>query len=84
VAREEFDLEYGSDKLEIHRDALHPDERVLIIDDVLATGGTAAATTRLVEGLGASVVGLGFVLELGPLGGRAKLPKYRVESILEY
>lgn len=84
VAREEFDLEYGSDKLEIHRDALHPDERVLIIDDVLATGGTAAATTRLVEGLGASVVGLGFVLELGALGGRAKLPKYRVESILEY
>ena len=52
VVREEYQLEYGADKLEIHRDAIHPDERVLIIDDVLATGGTAAATARLVEALG--------------------------------
>src|SRR5436190_22598297 len=57
VAREEYELEYGSDKLEIHRDALHPDEQVLIVDDVLATGGTASATARLVEGLGAVVAG---------------------------
>ena len=84
VAREEFDLEYGSDKLEIHRDALHPDERVLIIDDVLATGGTAAATTRLVEALGAQVTALGFVLELAFLGGRNRLAGHRLESLLVY
>ena len=84
VAREEFDLEYGSDKLEIHRDALHPDERVLIIDDVLATGGTAAATTRLVEALGAQVTALGFVLELAFLGGRDRLEGHRLESLLVY
>ena len=84
VAREEFDLEYGSDKLEIHRDALHPDERVLIIDDVLATGGTAAATTRLAETLGAQVVALGFVLELAFLKGRDRLSGHRAESLLVY
>ena len=84
VAREEFELEYGTDKLEIHRDALHPDERVLIIDDVLATGGTAAATVRLVETLGAAVVALGFVLELGALGGGERLKPHRVESLLVY
>lgn len=84
VAREEFDLEYGSDKLEIHRDALHPDERVLIIDDVLATGGTAAATMRLAETLGAQVVALGFVLELEFLKGRDRLAGHRAESLLVY
>ena len=84
VAREEFDLEYGSDKLEIHRDALQTDERVLIIDDVLATGGTAGAAVRLVEGLGASVVGLGFIIELGALGGRSRLVGHRTESLLTY
>ena len=71
VAREEYQLEYGTDKLEIHRDAIHPGERILIIDDVLATGGTAAATARLVEALGGVVVGLGFLIELDALGGRA-------------
>ena len=65
VAREEYELEYGSDKLEIHRDAIHPDERILVIDDVLATGGTASATARLVEALGGVIVGLGFLIELG-------------------
>ena len=84
VAREEYDLEYGSDKLEIHRDAVHPDERILIIDDVLATGGTAAATCRLVEALGAEVVGLGFLVELPALGGRGSLGPRRVESLVEY
>ena len=73
VAREEYELEYGTDKLEIHRDAIHPGERVLIIDDVLATGGTAAATARLVETLGGEIVGLGFLIELADLGGRARL-----------
>ncbi len=84
VAREEYELEYGSDKLEIHRDAVHPNERILIIDDVLATGGTAAATCRLVEALGAVVVGLGFLVELPALGGRAALSDRRAESLVEY
>jgi len=84
VAREEYELEYGTDKLEIHRDALHPDERVLIVDDVLATGGTASATARLVEGLGAIVAGLGFVIELPALGGRARLGSRVVESLATY
>lgn len=82
VAREEYTLEYGSDKLEIHRDAIHPDERVLVIDDVLATGGTAAATSRLVEALGGVVVGLGFILEIAALGGRTQLGERRVESLV--
>lgn len=84
VAREEYELEYGRDKLEIHRDAVHPNERILIIDDVLATGGTAAATCRLVEALGAVVVGLGFLVELPALGGRAALGDRRAESLVEY
>jgi adenine phosphoribosyltransferase len=84
VAREEYDLEYGSDKLEIHRDAVHPDERVLVVDDVLATGGTAAATCRLIEVLGARVVGLGFLIELGGLEGRRRLEGRRVASLIEY
>lgn len=84
VAREEYDLEYGSDKLEIHRDAIHPDERILVVDDVLATGGTAAATCRLIEVLGGNVVGLGFLIELGSLGGRDQLKGRRVASLVEY
>jgi adenine phosphoribosyltransferase len=82
VAREEYSLEYGTDKLEIHRDALHPDERVLVIDDVVATGGTARATCRLAEALGARVVGVGVVLELSSLGGRELLAGHRLESLL--
>ncbi len=84
VAREEYAVEYGLDKLEIHRDALHPGEQVLIIDDVLATGGTAAATARLVDALGGDVVGLGFVIELVELVGRSQLTGRRVESLLVY
>lgn len=82
VAREEYQLEYGSDKLEIHRDAIHPGERILIVDDVLATGGTAAASVRLVEALGGRVVGLGFVMELGELDGRSRLDGRDVVSLL--
>ena len=81
VAREEYDLEYGRDKLEIHRDAIHPDERILVIDDVLATGGTAAATARLVTVLGGNIVGLGFLIELAALGGRDRLRDYNVEIL---
>lgn len=84
VVREEYQLEYGRDKLEIHRDAIHPGERILIIDDVLATGGTAQATCRLVEALGGEVVGLGFLLEIGALEGRSKLADHRVESLALY
>ena len=84
VVREEYDLEYGSDKLEIHRDAIHPGERILIIDDVLATGGTAAATARLVETLGGVIAGLGFVLEIDDLGGRTHLGERPVKALLHY
>ena len=84
IEREEYELEYGSDLLEIHQDAVAPGERALIVDDVLATGGTAAATVRLVERLGGVVVGLGFAIELGFLGGRGKLEGYDVVSLLRY
>lgn len=84
VVREKYQLEYGSDTLEMHRDAIHPGERVLVIDDVLATGGTAAATCRLVEELGGVVVGLGFLIELTDLGGRERLGDRLVESLARY
>ena len=84
VVREEYDLEYGTDKLEIHRDAIHPGERILIIDDVIATGGTAAATARLVETLGGVIAGLGFVIELDELEGRAQLGERPVRTLLHY
>ena len=84
VVREEYELEYGTDKLEIHRDAIHPGERILIVDDVLATGGTAAATARLVETLGGVIVGIGVVIELDELGGRTKLGERTVKALLHY
>ncbi len=84
VVREEYALEYGTDKLEIHRDAIHPGERILVVDDVLATGGTAAATCRLAATLGAEIVGLAVLLELTGLGGRSRLGDRRVESLLRY
>lgn len=82
--RVEYQLEYGSDALEIHRDAVDPGEHVLIVDDVLATGGTACAVTKLVEKLGGNVVGLGFVIELDFLKGRDKLPGYDIRAMLHY
>jgi adenine phosphoribosyltransferase len=84
IEKEEYELEYGTDLLEIHRDALRPGERVLVIDDVLATGGTAAATVRLVEKLGAQVVGLGFVIELAFLHGRERLGEHDTVSLVAY
>jgi adenine phosphoribosyltransferase len=84
VADEEYELEYGTDKLEIHRDAVHPDEPVLVIDDVLATGGTAQAAANLVEVLGGRVVGIGVLIELDELGGRSRLSEYRLESLTTY
>jgi adenine phosphoribosyltransferase len=82
VAREEYELEYGRDKLEIHRDAIHPGERILVVDDVLATGGTASAVVRLVEQLGGVVVGLGFLVELAALQGRSRLGEHDAVSLL--
>lgn len=84
VEREEYALEYGTDLLEIHVDAVAPGERVVVVDDVLATGGTAAATARLVERLGAEVVGFGFIIELASLGGREKLPGRDIVSLITY
>ena len=84
VEAEAYELEYGTGLLEIHSDAVAIDERVLVVDDVLATGGTAAATVRLIERLGAKVVGLGFVIELGFLNGRRRLPGRDMLSLLHY
>lgn len=79
---ETYALEYGTDSLEIHEDAISAGEAVYVVDDLLATGGTAAATCRLVESLGGTVAGLGFVVELGFLEGRAKLTDYEVYSLM--
>jgi adenine phosphoribosyltransferase len=81
---ETYELEYGTETLEIHKDGLAPGERVLIVDDVLATGGTAAATAKLVERLGAKVVGIACIIELGFLGGREKIKDYEFLSLLTY
>ncbi|HLY30474.1 MAG TPA: adenine phosphoribosyltransferase [Ktedonobacterales bacterium] len=80
----EYSLEYGSNTLEIHKDALEPGQRALIVDDLLATGGTTTATVRLVEGLGAQVVGLAFLIELTALNGRAPLAGYDIYAMLAY
>src|SRR5712671_4972651 len=82
--RIEYALEYGTDVLEIHKDAITPGQNVLIIDDVLATGGTASAVARLVEKLDGKVSGLGFILELDFLKGREKLNGYDVFSLVQY
>jgi adenine phosphoribosyltransferase len=82
--REEYTLEYGSNALEIHEDSIKPGEKVLIVDDLLATGGTALATAKLAEKLGGEVVGIEFLIELGFLNGRVKLAKYPVSSLITY
>lgn len=80
----EYELEYGSDSLAVHKDAIQGGQNVLVVDDLLATGGTACAVTKLIEKLGGKVAGLGFVIELNFLNGRAKLPGYDVFSLLKY
>lgn len=80
----EYSLEYGTDKLEIHKDSITPGLKVLIVDDLLATGGTMFAACKLVEKLGGEVVGLGFLIELEDLNGREKLNGYKVESLIQY
>ena len=80
----DYDLEYGRDRLEMHSGVLAQSARVLVVDDVLATGGTAAACMRLVEAGGGKVAGGAFLVEIEPLGGRERLVPHRVESVLQY
>jgi adenine phosphoribosyltransferase len=82
--RASYALEYGTDSLEMHRDAIDPGQRVLIVDDLLATGGTAHATVDLVKQIGGTVAGLAFLIELVALGGRARLEGERVSVVLKY
>ena len=84
TVRATYDLEYGTDSLEIHHDGVTPGQRVLVVDDLLATGGTARATTDLVKRLGGEVHALAFLIELVALSGRAKLPGERVHAVLQY
>ena len=79
-----YDLEYGSDTLELHKDAIRPGQRVVIVDDLLATGGTALASLKLAQSLGGEIVGFAFVVELDKLGGRSKLAPYDVLSLIHY
>ena len=81
---EEYQLEYGTDSIEIHEDAISKNQRVLIVDDLLATGGTVAATCRLVEKLGGKIVGIAFLIELCFLNGIEKLTQYETFSIIKY
>ncbi len=82
--RVEYELEYGTDSLEIHRDAIQPGQRVLIVDDLIATGGTARAVAEMTRKMGGTVVGLAFLVELEFLHGRDKLTGYELTSILKY
>ncbi len=84
VAAISYALEYGTDTLEIHEDAIKPGDRVIICDDLLATGGTAAATAKLIQKLGGKVEGTAFAVELTFLNGRAKLPGLDVFSLIQY
>jgi adenine phosphoribosyltransferase len=81
---ESYDLEYGTDQLEVHQDAVQPGQKVLIVDDVLATGGTASAAVRLMRKLGAAVIGVQVLIELGYLDGRARLSDVRLVSEITY
>ncbi len=80
----EYDLEYGTDCLEVHQDALTPGSKVLIVDDLIATGGTASATAQLVQQIGCELVGFCFVIELKDLQGRDRLPSVPIVSLIEY
>lgn len=80
----EYELEYGTDRLEIHKDAIKPGQKVAIVDDLLATGGTVAAVTKLIEQMGGEVVSLNFVIELTELNGKDKLKGYDIMSLVKY
>lgn len=80
----EYDLEYGTDSLEIHKDSIKPGQRVAVVDDLLATGGTVSAVAKLVEEVGGEVVSLDFVIELTDLNGREKIDNYDIMSVVQY
>jgi len=80
----EYELEYGTDCLEIHQDALQPGNKVLIVDDLIATGGTASATAKLLNKIGCDLVGFGFIIELKDLQGRKNLPDVPIMTLMEY
>ena len=82
--RQSYELEYGTDTVEMHDDGVKPGDRVLVVDDLVATGGTALAAARMVESLGGTVAGFGFIIELTFLDGRKKLQGYEVESLIRY
>ena len=84
VHKAEYELEYGTDSLEIHQDAIAPGSKVLIVDDLIATGGTASATVELLQKLGVEVIGLAFVIELTALSGRANFPDLPIISLVKY
>ncbi len=84
VIKESYNLEYGKDALEVHVDAIEKGQQILVVDDVLATGGTAAATAQLVRKLGGDLVGMAFLIELLFLDGKSKLPDEQVFSVLQY
>lgn len=81
---ESYDLEYGKATLEVHKDDIHPGQKIVIVDDLLATGGTAEAAAKLVERLGGTVVKMVFLIELVDLGGRARLAKYPVDGVIGF
>ena len=79
-----YDLEYGTDTLEVHSDAIKKGAKVLMVDDLLATGGTMAAACKLIENIGGQIVGISFLIELGDLVGREKLTGYRIKAVISY
>jgi adenine phosphoribosyltransferase len=84
TVRVEYDLEYGSDSLEIHKDSIKPGQRIAVVDDLLATGGTIAAVAKLVESAGGEVAAMSFVIELTELEGRKKLTPYDIQALVQY
>ena len=84
TASVEYDLEYGKDTLEIHTDAFAKNSKVLLVDDLLATGGTMAAACELIEKIGGDIVGISFLIELSDLGGREKIDKYDINAVITY
>ncbi len=84
VVSESYELEYGEDRLEMHDDAIEKGDRVLVVDDLIATAGTAKATAKMIEALGGKVAGFGFIVELTFLNGREKLAGYSTESLIKY
>ena len=79
-----YDLEYGTDTLEVHSDAVEKEARVLMVDDLLATGGTMAAACKLIEKIGGQIAGIAFLIELGELAGREKLSGYKISTVISY